>query len=67
MTLKLLVSRRPCSELSKVSGFIEGAALGLTYLLEESFLLLFCASSLIPQQEMAIITVTNLTILQQLL
>lgn len=40
-------------------------SLGLIYFLEEPFSLVFGASSLVPQQEMRIITVTNLTILQQ--
>lgn len=34
VTLKVLASRRPCSEFSKVSGFIAGATLGLTYFLD---------------------------------
>lgn len=34
VTLKGLASRRPCSEFSKVSGFIAGATLGLTYFLD---------------------------------
>lgn len=34
VTLKVLASRRPCSEFSKVSDFIAGATLGLTYFLD---------------------------------
>lgn len=34
VTLKVLASRRPCSEFSKVSGFMAGATLGLTYFLD---------------------------------
>lgn len=34
VTLKVLASRRPCSEFSKVSGFIAGTTLGLTYILD---------------------------------
>jgi len=33
VTLEVLESRRPCSEFSKVSGFIAGATLGLAYFL----------------------------------
>lgn len=46
-----------------------GARLDLTYFLDHvgAFLLLFHASSRILQQEMRLITITNLTILQQLL
>lgn len=34
VTLKVLASRRPCSEFSKVSGFTAGITLGLTYILD---------------------------------
>lgn len=35
VTLKVLVSRRPCSDFTKVSGFIVGATLGLICFLDD--------------------------------